>query len=174
MVKQIPVLTTSRAVLRRFEAGDWDAYAEMNADPVVRQWLGGTLLNRQESWSQMESFLGQWALRGYGMFVLEIGGRFAGRVGILHPADWPEPELAWSLAAPFWGQGFATEVARCARQWAFDNFGWHRLVSYIVPDNVRSQRVAEKLGAIREDITIIRGFRTDIWVHPRPGSGVAV
>jgi len=174
MVMQIPVLTTSRAVLRGFEASDWDAYAGMNADPVVRQWLGGTLLSRQESWSQMESFLGQWALRGYGMFVLETGGRFAGRVGILHPADWPEPELAWTLAASFWGQGLATEAARCARQWGFENFGWHRLVSYIVPDNVRSRRVAEKLGAIREDTTMIRGFRADVWVHPRPGIGVSV
>jgi RimJ/RimL family protein N-acetyltransferase len=173
MVAQIPVLTTPRIVLRSFEAADWEAYARMNADPTVRRWLGGALLSRQETWSQMETFLGQWALRGYGMFALSVGGRFAGRVGILHPADWIEPELAWSLAAPFWGQGLATEAAGCVRQWAFDRFGWHRLVSYIVPDNLRSRRVAEKLGASPESTATIRGFQADVWVHRRPGNDAA-
>jgi hypothetical protein len=37
MVTQIPVLTTSRVVLRGFQAADLDAYAEMNADAAVRR-----------------------------------------------------------------------------------------------------------------------------------------
>nr|WP_294567241.1 hypothetical protein [uncultured Rhodopila sp.] len=40
---RIPVLTTPGLLLRGFDAGDWDACAEMNADPAVRQWLGGAL-----------------------------------------------------------------------------------------------------------------------------------
>src|SRR5258708_7205936 len=105
----IPTLTTERVVLRAFRASDWDDYAELNADPAVRQWLGGDLLTREQSWTQLETFLGQWALRGYGVFAVQAAGRLAGRVGILHPADWPEPELSWTLAAPFWGKGIATE-----------------------------------------------------------------
>src|ERR1700744_1464892 len=117
----IPTLTTSRLVLRGSRAGDWDAYAAMNADPAVRQWLGGALLSREQAWAEMESILGQWALRGYGVFAVESAGCFVGRVGTLHPAQWPEPELAWTLAAPFWGRGLATEAAATVRQWAFEN-----------------------------------------------------
>ena len=43
----------------------------------------------------MATNLGQWALRGYGMWAVEEidGGRFIGSVGIFQPLDWPEPEL---------------------------------------------------------------------------------
>jgi RimJ/RimL family protein N-acetyltransferase len=171
---KIPVLTTPRLVLRRFEARDWDAYAEMNADPLVRQWLGGMLMSRSQSWSQMESFLGQWALRGYGMFAVEVDGTFAGRVGILHPADWVEPEMALGLARSFWEKGLATEAADRVQRWAFESFEWERLVSYIVPENIRSRRVAEKLGAVREGTASLRGVEADAWIHYRPGQSVTV
>lgn len=171
---RIPVLTTPRLMLRGFEAGDWDAFADMNADPAVRRWLGGAVMSRQDTWSQMETILGQWALRGYGLFAVELGGRFIGRVGILHPADWTEPELAWIIAAPFQGNGLATEAAARVRDWAFNDFAPERLVSYIMPENTRSRRVAEKLGAVRDGRTVLRGFEPDVWVHGRPGAGVAV
>jgi RimJ/RimL family protein N-acetyltransferase len=171
----IPTLTTDRLVLRGFQAGDWDAYAAMNADPAVRRWLGGNCLSREQAWAQMESALGQWALRGYGFFAVESDGLFIGRVGMLHPADWPEPELAWGLASPFWGRGFATEAAAEIRRWAFANLRADRLVSYIVAENVRSQRVAEKLGAASLGGQIeLRGFVADIWVHPAPNRGIVV
>jgi RimJ/RimL family protein N-acetyltransferase len=168
----IPMLTTERLVLRGFRPGDWDGYAAMNADPAVRQWLGGTLLSREQAWAQMESFLGQWALRGYGMFAVELDGCFAGRVGLLHFIDWPEPELAWTIASPFWGRGFATEAAAEVRRWAFANLRRDRLVSYIKPENIRSRRVAEKLGAVRDGRVVLRGSASDVWVHPAPGHGV--
>jgi RimJ/RimL family protein N-acetyltransferase len=168
----IPTLTTDRLVLRGFRPGDWDAYAAMNADPAVRQWLGGKCLSREQAWTQMESFLGQWALRGYGFFAVDVGGSFAGRVGLLHPIDWPEPELAWTLAAPLWGRGLATEAAAEVRRWAFATLGRERLVSYILPENVRSQRVAAKLGAVRDGRIVLRDFVADVWVHAAPGRGV--
>jgi RimJ/RimL family protein N-acetyltransferase len=171
----IPTLTTDRLTLRGFRAGDWDAFAAMNADPRVREFLGnGSLLTREESWAQMETFLGQWELRGYGLFALEVDGCFAGRVGILRPLDWPEPELGWTLAVPFWGRGLATQAARLARDWAFAQFGWDRLVSYIDPRNRNSQRVAERLGAVRDASLSLRGAVVDAWIHPAPGRGVVV
>jgi RimJ/RimL family protein N-acetyltransferase len=168
----IPTLRTERLVLRGLRASDWDAYAAINADPAVRDWLGGNLLSREQSWAQMETFLGQWALRGYGIFAVQVDDNLAGRVGILHPADWPEPELSWTLAAPFWGRGLATEAAAEVRRWVFERFNWDRMVSYISPDNTRSRRVAEKLGAVQDGQIMLRGFAAEIWVHPAPGRGV--
>jgi RimJ/RimL family protein N-acetyltransferase len=170
----IPRLTTNRLTLRGFTAGDWDAYAAMNADAAVRDWLGGNLLSREQSWMQMETLLGQWALRGYGVFAVEANGSLAGRVGILHPIERPEPELAWALARPFWGCGLATEAATEVRRWVLAEFGWDRLVSYILPTNIRSRRVAEKLSAVKEGRTELRGFVVDVWLHPVPGRGVVV
>jgi ribosomal-protein-alanine N-acetyltransferase len=170
----VPTLTTSRIILRGFRASDWDGYAALNADPIVREGLDGKLLTRDQSWSQMETFMGQWALRGYGQFAVEIDGRLAGRVGILNLPGWPEPELAWTLARQFWGQGLATEASAQARTWAFSALGWDRLVSYIRPANQRSRRVAEKLGAIQDRRIEFNGKIVDVWVHTTPNRGVVV
>lgn len=169
-----PTLTTSRLILRAFRPDDWDDYAEMMADIEVQRFLAGRAFSRDESWTSMATFLGSWELRGHGMFAVEHAGRFIGRVGIYHPPDWPEPELGWSIAAPAWGQGFATEAAAAIRAWAFSTFGWPRLVSYIHADNVRSQRVALKLGAVRDGPVTLRGTAVEQWVHPALGHGVVV
>jgi RimJ/RimL family protein N-acetyltransferase len=75
--------------------------------------------------------------------------------------------LAYSLDPPFWGRGIATEAVRAARDWAFARLAMVRLASFIMPDNVRSARVAEKLGAMRDGTTTIRSFAVDWWVHRR-------
>ncbi len=173
-VFRIPTLRTDRLTLRAFRAEDLDGLAAMNADVEVRRWLGGRLMSRDESWGVMESSLGQWALRGYGLFAVEVEGSFAGRIGILHPADWSEPELAWGLAQPFWGRGLATEAAACARDWAYATCGFEGLASFILTENLRSRRVAEKLGAVRQGKIELRGMVADCWIHPVPGRGVAV
>ena len=164
---EIPTLRTDRLILRAFRAADLDAVAAMQANPDVRRFLGGNLLSRDETWLLMARTLGQWALRGYGVYAVEVDETWAGWAGVLHPLEWQEPELAYSLDQPFWGRGIATEAARTARDWAFARCGFTRLASFIAPDNVRSARVAEKLGAVRESATTIRGVPVDWWVHRR-------
>ena len=163
---EIPTLTTERLRLRAFQANDLDAYAEMQANPEVMRYLvAGRTSTRAEVWRTMATSLGGWALRGYGMFAVEVEGHCAGWAGVLHPLEWPEPELAYSLDQPFWGRGIATEAVRAARAWAFTRLDVTRLASFIMSDNARSARVAQKLGAVRDGTTTIRGFAVDWWVH---------
>ena len=173
---EIPTLQTERLVLRAFRAADWDRFAMMECNPEVRRYRGGNLLSREEAWTSMQILLGQWALRGYGVFALaeRSSGRFVGFAGVLHPADWPEPELAYALDEAFWGQGYAVEAAAAARDWAFSHCDMERLASFILPDNTRSVRVAQTLGAVREGTVALRGFVAEWWVHRRPGVGVVV
>jgi RimJ/RimL family protein N-acetyltransferase len=166
---EIPTLHTERLILRAFRAADIDAWAAMEADPEVRRYRGNDPRTREQVWAVMESSLGQWALRGYGLFALErvSDACFIGFTGVLHPADWPEPELSYSLTREAWGYGFATEAAGAARDWAFDQPDLARLASFILPQNVRSIRVAQKLGAIRDGTVTLRGFEAEWWIHQR-------
>jgi RimJ/RimL family protein N-acetyltransferase len=167
---EIPTVTTDRLRLRAFQAGDLDAYSAMQANPEVMRYLvTGRTSTRPEVWRTMATSLGSWALRGYGMWACEkLGERvFVGSVGIFEPLDWPEPELAYSLDRPFWGQGFATEAARAARNWLFANFPLARAASFIRPDNLASRRVAERLGALQERTFELRGSIYEYWVHHR-------
>ncbi|NEO28243.1 MAG: GNAT family N-acetyltransferase, partial [Kamptonema sp. SIO4C4] len=47
--------------------------------------------------------------------------------------------------------------------YAWNTLNLSRLISIIAPANVRSQRVAEKVGMQRENATIFKGFAVDIY-----------
>jgi RimJ/RimL family protein N-acetyltransferase len=170
----IPTLHTPRLTLRAFRADDITEYAAMEAKPSVREFRGGNTLDRNQAWTAMQLLLGQWPLRGYGVFAVAAAedDRLRGIAGVLHPADWPEPELAYSLDEPWWGRGFGYEAAAAARDWAFEHFRPPRLVSFILADNERSKRVALRLGAVRDGNISLRGVVAERWVHPAPGRGV--
>ena len=103
--------------------------------------LQGRPRTREESWTGMAVLMGQWALKGYGVFAVEerATGRFLGRAGILHLAGWPEPELAYALARAAWGHGFATEACRATLDWAWTHLPAERIVSFVKPGNIRSE-----------------------------------
>jgi RimJ/RimL family protein N-acetyltransferase len=167
---EIPTLATDRLRLRAFHAGDLDAYAAMQANPeVMRYLLTGRTSTRAEVWRTMATALGSWALRGHGMWACETidGGAFIGSVGIFQPLDWPEPEIAYSLDQPYWRQGYATEAAKAARDWLFEQFPLARAASFIRPDNYASKRVVERLGAVCERTCEMRGVTFEHWVHYR-------
>src|SRR5271163_462513 len=129
----------------------------------------GPHLHPGRSLAMMAAFLGQWALRGYGVWACEKidGGAFIGSIGIFDPLDWPEPEIIYSLDQPHWRQGFATEAARAGRDWLFEHFPSLRAASFIRPDNHASKRVAERLGAVCERTFELHGSTHECWVHHR-------
>jgi RimJ/RimL family protein N-acetyltransferase len=148
-LSRIPVLDTERLRLRGFADRDLAALTAMNADPETVRYLGtGEPLDEMGSWRQLATFIGHWAMKGHGFFAVEERGTgvFVGRVGFLHPATWPELELAWTIARPYWGKGYASEATTVARDWGFSTLGLKRVASFIHPENARSIRVAEKIG----------------------------
>lgn len=168
---EIPTITTERLRLRAFRSSDLAAYSAMQANPaVMRHMVMGRTSTPAEVWRTMLMSVGSWALRGYGMWACErIDGEvFVGSVGIFHPLDWPEPEIAYSLDQPYWGQGFATEAVAGASRWFFTHHPWNRAASFIRPDNLASKRVADRLGAVCERIIALRGVDYEYWVHSPP------
>ena len=62
----------------------------------------------------------------------------------------PCVEIGWRLSADHWGRGYATEGAQAALTFGFDVVGLPEIVSFTVPDNIRSRRVMEKIGMKRD------------------------
>lgn len=165
-------LQTDRLILRPFKAGDIEAYAEMCADPEVMEFLSvdGSLLSRADAFRQMAMFLGHWELRGFGTWAVEekATGSFVGRIGLHYPEGWPDRELGWTIARRFWGKGYATEGARAAMEHAFGALGWSHLVSLIHPRNLRSIKVAIRLGQQACGTAEVRGLHLTIYRAERP------
>ena len=81
--------------------------------------------------------------------------------------DHAQPELGWALARAHWGAGYATEAAHAVRAWAREERHIRQLISLISPENVASQRVAERLGATPTDtVTLFDSGAAVVWVHP--------
>jgi RimJ/RimL family protein N-acetyltransferase len=113
----------------------------------------------------MAMLAGHWQLRGYGMRAVEerATGALVGRVGLHYPEGWPDREVAWALARPFWGRGYAAEAARAALDEAFGRLHWSRAISLIDPQNTRSIRLAERLGEHLEGQATVRGHRVAVY-----------
>lgn len=77
-----------------------------------------------------------------------------------------ECELGYTLDPSFWRQGYATEAACCIRDYARDVLRLSYVVSAILPQNVRSRRVAERSGAQAAGQMDVVGRRFDRYVWP--------
>jgi RimJ/RimL family protein N-acetyltransferase len=145
----VPVLETDRLVLRGFTEDDTEPLFALMQDPEVVRYIGDRRIpTRPEVWRGIAGYLGHWALRGYGLWAVDdrATGELVGRVGIINPLDWPGPEIAYTIGKAWWGRGLATEAARAARDWAFENRDFDELISLIDPANAASIGVAAKLG----------------------------
>lgn len=165
----IPTVETARLRLRAPRLSDLDLYAAFRGSERARV-LGGPY-SRADSFVQLASLIGHWGLRGFGRWMVadRQTDEPLGVVGLYHPEDWPEPEIAWSVFASAEGKGVAHEAALAARDYAYRILGWTRVVSLIVPGNVRSVALARRLGAVVEGQHRHATLGTqDIWRHAGP------
>jgi len=145
---------TERLVLRRWRPTDRQPFAALNADARVMEYFSA-VLNREESDALAKQIDEHFELHGFGLWAVEVPGvaPFAGFIGLSVPRFeahfTPCVEVGWRLAAAYWGCGYASEGARAALAFGFGELGLREIVSFTVPENVRSRRVMEKIGMTR-------------------------
>lgn len=151
----IPRLRTERLLLREWVDADREPFAALNADPEVMRFMS-RMLDRTESDAFVDRILGHWEADGHGLWAVERldDGSFIGFVGLTPPSFearfTPAVEIGWRLARPAWGHGFATEAARAALRFGFEELRLDQIVSFTTPANVRSRAVMERLGMTRD------------------------
>lgn len=146
-------LHTPRLLLRQPRGSDFETYAAYYADEETARYVGGQM-TRDKAWRHFAALVGHWTLKGFGIWAVEekSSREFAGCIGLWEPEGWPELEVGYWLVPEMQGKGYATEAALAARRYAWQSLGAETLVSYIDPDNIPSQKVAERMGAKMEEI----------------------
>jgi RimJ/RimL family protein N-acetyltransferase len=144
----VPVLETSRLILRPPQSKDFDAYAGFMADERSARYIGGVQA-RPDAWRGFCQIAGAWSLQGFSMFsvISKADGRWIGRVGPWMPEGWPGTEIGWGILRALCNEGYATEAAIAATNWAFASLGWDDVIHVISPENDASIAVAKKLGS---------------------------
>jgi len=158
----IATLHGPRVQLRAWRDSDLDAFAALNADPEVMEFLPAALDCAQTA-AMMARMQARLAEAGWGHWCLDVDGRCAGFIGLSAPGFeahfTPCIEIGWRLARWAWGHGLASEGARLALDHGFGALALPQIVSFTTAANERSRRVMERLGMQRNP--------ADDFDHPR-------
>jgi ribosomal-protein-alanine N-acetyltransferase len=145
-------LTTDRLVLRRWIDDDRAPFAELNADPEVMRYFPQTM-TRDQSDAMVDRIELGFEENGFGLWAIEIDGRFGGFTGLNRTTFatpmGPHMEIGWRLATWAWGQGYATEAARCVLDVAFADLGLTEVYSFTTETNRPSEKVMQRIGMTR-------------------------
>jgi RimJ/RimL family protein N-acetyltransferase len=187
-------IESARLVLRRISQDDFDFFIHLNADPEVARFLPhGRPRSREQSLAWLHSLLRSYEDLGLGQLAVlrKTDGALIGRCGLSDlavevaagasavPRGWYqraeapsdadlvfEQELGYTFDRSSWGQGYASEAARCVFDYACDVPRLSRVVSLIHPENSRSLRVAQRFGVQREDTVEVMSRLYDRFVWP--------
>ena len=164
-----PTVDTADLILRGYREADFEAFFAFGQSDRAR-FFGGPH-TRWDSWRAFMAGIGHWALRGYGMWMVEhrATGAVVGRVAMIYNDGWDEPELGYHIYDGFEGHGLAHQACVAARAYAARHFGLDGVISYVDGCNIRSIRLVHRLGAHFERESTPLGHRCRIYRHPRVG-----
>jgi len=166
-------LRTPRLRLRPFTEADAPAHLALYQDPeVTRQLGGGPFVDDQiaaRSQRAILKFVRHWAEKGFGVFAVEqlATGRFLGQCGLNTIDELGEIEVLYALERAAWGRGLATEAARAALAYGFDEAGLPRIIAVTRPEHTRSRQVLEKFGMRYERDVDVFGIHAVLYALAR-------
>jgi RimJ/RimL family protein N-acetyltransferase len=156
-----PVFETDRLLLRPRTPADTDACIAMDRDPAVTRFVTGPWSDPVAHRAFIEARTRGPYAPGLGYWIIcrrDTTDSFLGWV-LLIPADGTrrEIEIGWRLPRGEWQQGIATEAAFVLLRHAFVTLKLPEVSAEIHPDNIGSQRVAEKLGLRNTGLVVHMG-----------------
>jgi RimJ/RimL family protein N-acetyltransferase len=141
-------IRTERLALRDSEARDRAAFIELSASPEVGTYLGGP-----QPRDELERAVPEVPGRRPGFFVVDLDGAMIGTItldratGHIRPAA-GEAELGYMFLPEAWGCGYAAEACAAALDWFAGALPGEPVVLCTQTANLRSMRLAAKLGFI--------------------------
>ena len=166
---------TPRLLLRLPEEADAEPFLIIHQDPEVLQKKQVTLTaptgGLEVGVQNVRRMLRHWDQHGYGQWAVveKSSAQVIGCVGLYHPPGWPGIDLSWILHRERWGHGLATEASGAALEWAW-TVDIDHIISLIAPHDLRSIRVATKIGERfeRADVDPVHGEPVHVYGIHRP------
>lgn len=146
---------TERLLLRPFAVADVDDALAYRDDLEFARFLthipqpftrthaeAFVALNMSEPWAESATF------------AVVVDGTVIGTVNLEVDAVEREAMLGYAIGRAWWGRGIATEATRAVVAWASETFDLGRIWASTDARNLRSVRVMEKLGMLRETVRV--------------------
>lgn len=170
---QFPELETPRLRLRRLELTDAPAmFAFLSDDRVARYFGLDTFTDMQQAYQRIRlinlNFRQRRALR-WGIarrdddLLIGTCGYVSWHQGFHHAA------VGYELNRTFWRQGLMTEALTAVLEFGFLHMQLHRIEALVMPVNIRSTRLLQKMGfqceGLLQDYGYWRGEFHDLYMY---------
>jgi ribosomal-protein-alanine N-acetyltransferase len=148
-----PLLATERLSLCEYSTEHLEDIFAVRSDPVVQLYNSEPHRTRQDTLKFIEHERENYRLKKEIIWALRqrASGRVIGSVSVF---DWDRyhrrAAMGYDLVRDCWGQGYAQEAIRAVLRFAFESMCLNRMEIWTSAANVRSTRLAERLGFVRE------------------------
>jgi ribosomal-protein-alanine N-acetyltransferase len=152
--QEFPELGTRRLRLRATSVRDAAALLSVLGDPEVTRYHNmPTMTTLTDAQSALERLDQRYAVRDTIRWAIELlgHGEMIGTVGLLRfDFEQRHAEVGYELARHWWGHGLAPEAVAAVVRYGFSVLRLHRIEAGVLPGNVASVRVLQKLGFSEE------------------------
>lgn len=159
------IIETEQLILREMTMDDFDALHAIFSDPQHMRHYPEPF-SREKTASWIERNQERYKNHGYGLWavVLKAENRVIGDCGITlqNIAGEQLPEIGYHIDKAYTRKGYATQVARACKEYAFETLGFEKIYSYMNKSNIPSQKVAENNGMTKieewdrgEDVQVV-------------------
>jgi RimJ/RimL family protein N-acetyltransferase len=144
------ILETDRLLLREYVEEDAEAFFKLNTNPEVMRFVPDKpLLNVEQARQRLiDHPIVDYRKYGFGRgaCILKSTGEQIGFAGLKYLEELGEVDVAYRLLPVHWGQGLATEVALASVRYGFAVLSLEQIIGLVMPKNIASVRVLEKIG----------------------------
>jgi RimJ/RimL family protein N-acetyltransferase len=143
-------------VLRPWSEGDVPALVEACNDPEIARWI--PVIPSPYTEDDARAFIGgasrsnpEYTIPEHS-FAVTSGSSLAGAIGMNVNSMSYRGRIGYWVAAPARGRGLCTRALRLLARYGLEELELQRLELITDPENIASQRVAEKVGFRREGV----------------------
>ena len=151
---------TDRLKLRALSESDAEAFFQLNSDPDVMRFTGEdpfrSLGEAREAIANYPDF----DTIGYGRWGCELKeeGALIGFCGLKYLESLDVVDLGYRFLPQYWGRGLATEACLASIRFGFEVIGLTSIIAMVLPENLASIRVLEKVGMMAEGRVTYEGL----------------
>jgi RimJ/RimL family protein N-acetyltransferase len=167
-----PKLTSERLILRAWQPEDIEGLVRMYGDVETMQHLDGPQ-SREEIMEFFPVRIERWQAEGWGAWAVELKDQ-PGIMGVVGYGPPRAPfegydaclDFGWLIDKEDWGRGLATEAARLALVWGFEERHLAHVLATPDSSNQSSRRLCEKLSMshlISEGSNVIYSVSREDW-----------
>ena len=140
------ILETKRLIIGHFTCADIDVWASIEADPLVRKFVDGKCLSREEAGHYVKMNMDSYAENGFGRFAVrsKTSKLLIGMCGFLRQDE--EIDFGYRYSAETWGKGIGYEAANKVLNYGLEHLKLKKICAGVAIENIPSIKILEKLG----------------------------